>query len=51
MKLRAVVLSLLAFACAQSPQKPALAPAAATASEAVRRYDFLMGAGRAGGGR
>lgn len=50
MKLRLAALSLLAFACSQTPQKPAVAPvAAAPAAEGERKYDFLMGAGRAGG--
>src|SRR6202171_290318 len=50
MKSRSLLLALFAFACSQTPQKPATAPAAAPPpNEALRRYDFLMGAGRAGG--
>src|SRR4051794_37424112 len=61
MKSRLALLSLvLAAACSQTSPTPAVAPRVhteatassveATASaESVRRYDFLMGAGRAGG--
>jgi imidazolonepropionase-like amidohydrolase len=52
MKLRRslAVLVVLAAACSQSPRPAVVAspPAATPANESVRRYDFLMGAGRAG---
>jgi len=63
MKSRLALFVLILAACTQTPQKPAVNPVAATpavpavsataaaapaTAETVRRYDFLMGAGKAG---
>src|SRR5258708_26023080 len=52
MKLRRSLAALfaLAAACSQSPKPASVAspPDAVPPNETVRRYDFLMGAGRAG---
>ena len=50
MKLRLLLVALAAVACTQSPRPAVVAPTSAPAPPKgeQRRYDFLMGAGRAG---
>jgi imidazolonepropionase-like amidohydrolase len=52
MKLRALLLAALAFACTPATPPPAVTPATpapAASGESVRRYDFIMGGTVAGG--